>query len=88
MEDENKTDGIYNIMHHLHKYVPGHKSDQVTPIISSGDLLTCERESSCRRDQINSTTSSDRLEGLVPVIADFHVLGNFYQVHDDSGIIL
>lgn len=86
MEEENKTDGIYNIMHHLHKYVPGHGSDQVTPIISAGDLLTCERESSCKREQCNSTTPTKQLQGLVPVIADFHALGNFYQVHVNSGI--
>ena len=80
MESENTTGGIYNIMHHLHKYTPGHGTDKVTPIISAGDLLTCERESSCKAEQSNSTTPSKRLEGLVPVIADFHALANFYQV--------
>ena len=82
MENENTTEGIYKIMHHLHQYVPGHGSDKVIPIISAGDLLTCERESSCKAEQQNSTTPSTHLEGLVPVIGDFHALGNFYQVHD------
>ena len=80
MESENSADGIYKIMHHLHKYVPGHDSDAPTPVISAGDLLTCERESACKREQGNSDTKSECLHGLVPVIGDFHALGNFYQV--------
>ncbi|XP_033638557.1 uncharacterized protein LOC117299208 [Asterias rubens] len=80
MESENDTNGIYNIMHHLHKYVPGHGTEQVTPVISAGDLLTCERESTFRGEQRNSTTHSEKLKGIVPVIADFHALANFYQV--------
>ena len=80
MESENDTNGIYNIMHHLHKYVPGHGTEKVTPVISAGDLLTCERESSFRGEQRNSTTHSEKLKGIVPVIADFHALANFYQV--------
>ena len=80
MENENTTNGIYKIMHHFHQYVPGHDTDTVVPIISAGDLLTCERESACKAEQQNSKTASKRLEGLVPVIADFHALANFYQV--------
>ena len=67
-------------MHHMHEYVPGHSSEQPTTIISAGDLLTCERESNCIEEQRNSSTPSQRLEGLMPVIADFHALANFYQV--------
>eukprot|EP00057_Strongylocentrotus_purpuratus_P018700 XP_011673174.1 PREDICTED: uncharacterized protein LOC105442605 [Strongylocentrotus purpuratus] len=79
-ENENTTDGILKIMHHMHQYVPGHSSEQPTTIISAGDLLTCERESNCIEEQRNSSTPSQRLEGLMPVIADFHALANFYQV--------
>nr|XP_054758519.1 uncharacterized protein LOC129264636 [Lytechinus pictus] len=80
MHDENTADGIYHIMHHLHGYVPGHGTSNPHKVISAGDLLTCERESSCIEEQRNSSTASQRLEGLVPVISDFHTLANFYQV--------
>ncbi|XP_071476351.1 uncharacterized protein [Diadema antillarum] len=80
MEDENSSDGILRIMHHMHKYVPGHGTENPTATLSSGDLLTCERESNCREEQRNSSTPSNRLEGLMPVIADFHALANYYQV--------
>lgn len=84
MENENTSDGIYKLMHHMHQYIPGHDSEAVTPVISAGDLLTCERESACKNEQRNSMTTSKRLEGLVPVIADFHALANFYQVSYQS----
>ena len=80
MENENTTEGIYKIMHHMHQYSPGHSTDRLTTILSAGDLLTCERESKCVEEQRNSSTPSQRLEGLMPVIADFHALANYYQV--------
>ena len=80
MENENTSNGILKIMHHMHAYVPGHSSEHPTTIISAGDLLTCERESNCIEQQRNSSTPSQRLEGLMPVIADFHAIANFYQV--------
>ena len=80
MENENTTDGIIKIMHHMHSYTPGHKSQHPTMLLSAGDLLTCERESNCIEEQRNSSTPSQRLEGLMPVIADFHALANYYQV--------
>ena len=80
LESENTTDGILKIMHHMHSYVPGHATDSPTKILSSGDLLTCERETNCIEQQRNASTPSERLEGLMPVIADFHTIANFYQV--------
>lgn len=80
MENENSTEGIFKIVHHMHKYCPGHDTDHPTTILAAGDLLTCERMSSCIEEQRNSTTPSGRLEGFMPVIADFHALANFYQV--------
>ena len=81
MENENTSEGIYNIMHHMHQYVPGHDTDNPTTIVSAGDLLTCERESNCIEEQRNSSTPSRRLEGLMPAIADFHALANYFQVY-------
>nr|XP_054763564.1 uncharacterized protein LOC129270188 [Lytechinus pictus] len=80
MENENSTDGIIKIVRHMHQYCPGDDTDHPSTILSAGDLLTCERMSSCIEQQRNSTSPSGRLEGLMPVIADFHALANFYQV--------
>lgn len=81
MENENSAEGIYNIMHHMHQYVPGHE-DETDPvdIISAGDLLTCERESACIEEQQNSKCANKRLEGIIPATADFHTYANFLQV--------
>ena len=80
MESENTTDGILKIMHHMHSYVPGHSTETPTKLLSAGDLLTCERETNCIEQQRNASTPCERLEGLMPVIADFHTIANFYQV--------
>ena len=80
MENENTAEGILKTMHYMHKYVPGHGTDNVTQVISAGDLLSCERESSCRSEQQNSSSPSSRFEGLMPVIADFHAHANFLEV--------
>ena len=37
-ENEASTEGIVKVMQHLHKYVPGHGTDEVVPILSRGDL--------------------------------------------------
>ncbi|XP_072166071.1 uncharacterized protein [Diadema setosum] len=80
IENENTSDGIFKIVKHMHQYTPGHGTDHPTRILVTGDLLTCERISSCIEEQRNSTSASQRFEGLMPVIADFHALANYYQV--------
>ena len=67
-------------MKHIHTYVPGHQTNSPIPIISGGDLLTCEREAKSLEDKRDSTTANERLDGLLPTIEDFHTLANFYQV--------
>lgn len=80
MENENTADGILKVMQYMHKYVPGHDTDNLTQVISAGDLLSCERESNCQEEQQNSTSPSSRFEGLMPAIADFHAHANFLEV--------
>ena len=80
MENDNTSDGIFKILNHMHQYVPGHDTDKPSTVISAGDLLSCEREVNCIEEQRNSTTPTKRLEGLMPAIADFHTVANFYQV--------
>ena len=67
-------------MDHLHKYVPGHNTDSVTPILSGGDLLTAEREQNAQEQKSDSDTATERLEGLVLNIEDMHTYGNFLGV--------
>ncbi|XP_071796288.1 uncharacterized protein [Asterias amurensis] len=80
MENENTSEGILKTMQYMHQYVPGHATDKLTRVISAGDLLSCERESSCQEQQQNSDSPSSRFEGLMPVIADFHTYANFLEV--------
>ena len=87
MEDENTAEGILKIMHHMHQYVPGHGTDRLCEIISAGDLLTCERESSCQEEQQNSTSPSAQLEGPMPVIADFHAHATFLEVSERKWLL-
>ena len=82
LHNENTTEGITEIMHELHKYVPGHDADaaeDMVPIISGGDLLTAERESNVQEDRI-SATKKERWGGLIPNIEDFHTVANAYKV--------
>ncbi|XP_072021080.1 uncharacterized protein [Amphiura filiformis] len=92
MKNENSSDGIRDIMEHLHEeYVPGHGTLHPVPTVSSGDLLTIERESNMqaeRRDEDDKSPSA-RFDGLIPTIDDFHFLANgyqaFYKMMYDSG---
>ena len=79
-ENEASTEGIVKVMQHLHKYVPGHGTDKVVPILSGGDLLTAEREQNAQEQESDGRTPTDRLEGLVPTIEDMHTYGNFLGV--------
>ena len=68
------------ILKTLHSYVPGHNTDSPIRIISAGDLLTCSRETGAQGNVRDSKTPSGKHTGLMPVIADFHLLGNYYEV--------
>ena len=41
-------------------------------IMCGGDQLTAERIRGCKRTKSNSTTAKERLEGLEPVMEDWH----------------
>ena len=80
-ENENTTEGMAKIVKYLHQYVPGQDDpDKLVPIISAGDLLTCERENSAVENKRDQASATKRLEGLQPQISDFHTSGNFMQV--------
>ena len=82
--DETTTDGMIDIMQEQHKLVPGHNSSHLVRTLSFGDLLTVERQQNAQEDLKDSATSSGRLEGLIPALADFHSYGNFMEVYDCS----
>ena len=49
-------------------------------ILLGGDQLTCARVRSSQRIRENSTNGSARLEGVVPVIEDWHARVCYLQV--------
>jgi hypothetical protein len=80
LHNENTVEGIAAIMTEMHKYVPGSSSNsRMVPVISGGDLLTCEREANVQEDRRESS-AEERWGGMVPNIDDFHTTANFYKV--------
>ena len=63
-----------------HQLVPGHGPDHLVRLFSVGDLLTVEREENTQENLQDSTSSSSRLEGLIPALVDFHTYGHFMEV--------
>lgn len=53
---------------------------QIQPILFGGDQLTTERTRNLKNVVSNSDSSSDRLEGLIPVTEDLHAKMCLYQV--------
>jgi len=99
-------DEMSNIMEVLHKYVPTHASegqfalpngstlsyDNTTffEILLGGDQLTVVHVSGVQSLRIGHETAMDRLEGLVPVVEDWHARVILLEVHTliQSGIII
>ena len=71
---------MLKIMKHLHKYVAEDKSGGLLRMFAVGDLLTVERSQKSQIDVFDHPSSKERLEGLVPALADFHTYGNFLEV--------
>lgn len=66
-------------MNHMYQYVPHGTTSNPVKVISAGDQLTCEREASAQENN-RGCPPQERWAGLLPQIADFHALGNFYEV--------
>lgn len=79
-QNEATTEGIIEIMREQHNFVPGHDTKHPLRMLSFGDLLTVERQQNAQDDLRDSLTPSNRLEGLIPALADFHSYGNFLEV--------
>lgn len=78
-ENENTSEGILEIMRTQNKYVATSK-ETIQKMFTVGDLLTVERSQNAKLDVLDSSSATERLEGLVPALADFHTYGNFLEV--------
>ena len=78
-ESENCKDGMAKIMDHMNQYVPRSTSNHPVTTMLGGDLLTVQRAIGVQEDRRDSSSQA-RWGGMVPVIEDWHALGNFYQV--------
>jgi len=47
-------------------------SQRLHPVLFGGDQLTTERVRGCRRTRSNATKTVEKLEGLIPVVEDWH----------------
>ena len=85
LHDENKLDGMNNILHHFMKYVPTLTREGEMPlpdenvftfddtkILFGGDQLTAARMRGTQALLVLTTTPTDRLEGVIPVLEDWH----------------
>ncbi|XP_066935606.1 uncharacterized protein, partial [Clytia hemisphaerica] len=73
-KSEQTTEGIIDIMEEQHKFLPI-LCNGLVRLLTAGDLVTVEREINTQIDKEDSFTSSQRLEGLIPILADVHTYG-------------
>ena len=88
MLNENKLDEMRQIMEILHKYVPTRPSvgtfnlpngesleydnTKLFEILFGGDQLTVARAAGVKALRLGHETAQERLDGLLPVIEDWH----------------
>lgn len=82
-ENENKADGMQNILDNLQKYVPSFEEKGTIHYVEQGivgDQLTVERGVNGLFEVSNGFTAEERHEGLHFEIADFHGGMKFLEV--------
>ena len=85
LHDENKWDGMSYILHHFMKYIPTLTREGEMPlpdgnvftfddtkILFGGDQLTAAMMRGTQALLGFTTTPTDRLEGVLPVLEDWH----------------
>ena len=77
---------MIDILMHIHKYVPQKSDGNLAQIFLGRDQLTRERAGSAVDAQLQASTPSDQLRGVIPKIEDWHALVCFYQVYYTFGI--
>ncbi|OWF47690.1 hypothetical protein KP79_PYT01282 [Mizuhopecten yessoensis] len=79
--NETKTTDVIQLLKDLQKkYVPYINNEIKEPLLFGGDRLTDERFQGAQQALSNGETASDRLEGFISKIEDFHRLMNFLEV--------
>ena len=84
LKNENINGEMIEIMENLHQYVPtksvGSSREIAENYLFGGDQLTCARARSAKRHRQDSATAVERLEGLLPVIEDWHTKMWLFEV--------
>jgi hypothetical protein len=70
------------------KYVPIHQTEVLEKIIFDGDQLTKERARNASWANVIADSQIERLEGLEPSFADWHLKKNLYQVNINKARVL
>ncbi len=94
--NENKVDEMCKILDELHKYVPAKKTHteitlpdggtlphddyKLYQVLLGGDQLTVARVRGAVAIRSNHENAKDRLEGIVPVVEDWHARQVLMQV--------
>ena len=86
-KNEQYNDEMTDICEFLHRHVPGHDASEEwnkhpEQILSGGDYLTFERHKQAQSSKRNGRTPSQRLEGLIPKMEEFHNQAELLQVSD------
>ena len=78
-EEWKEDEEMIEILDVLHKYVPLRKGE-LKAVFLGGDQLACERIQGAQMARLQSPDPTQRLEGLIAKIEDWHSLQAFYQV--------
>ena len=70
LKNENINGEMIEIMENFHQYVPTKSVGSSREI--GGDHLTCARARSAKHHRQDSATAVERMEGLLPVVEDWH----------------
>ena len=97
MKNENKLDEMVDILSTIQRYVPMKecvstveipetgpadvKMESMHKVLLGGDQLTAERARGAQRIRQNPQHAAGRLEGIIPVAADWHAKVCFMEVN-------
>ena len=82
--DQKQVDDFQVLLEKLHKYVPGHSDDTtpttLTKVLHFGDYLGFERHKAAQGQVQDAMTPSQRLEGFIGGLSDFHAQAEWHKV--------
>ena len=83
LKNENINGEMIEIMENLHQYIPTNSVGSSREIVENylfGNQLTCARARSAKRHRQDSATAVERMEGLLPVVEDWHTKMCLFEV--------